>query len=129
MVNKKGEVKIGDFGLCRDLGKKGKPLTIKVMTLLYRAVEVLLGAPKYTNKVDMWSMGCILAELLICEPLFITARSPNNIIDLISARCGPSTEETWPGVTALKYYDELFPKKPVNAKGNLKDYIYKKNPK
>jgi cell division cycle 2-like protein len=64
LLNNRGEVKIADFGL----GRKFRPdytYTSKVVTLWYRAPELLLGTKQYTEKIDMWSVGCILAEFLI----------------------------------------------------------------
>jgi cyclin-dependent kinase 12/13 len=64
LLNSRGEVKIADFGL----GRKFRPdftYTSKVVTLWYRAPELLLGTKQYTEKIDMWSVGCILAEFLI----------------------------------------------------------------
>lgn len=128
LANKHGEVKVGDFGLGRQMCDKAKPLTIKVMTMIYRAPEVLLGMVNYTTKVDMWGLGCVLVEVLIGEPLFCTAKTPQHLIDQIFTRMGTPTEESWPGVTALQYYQELNPKKPPYD-GNITNYIFKKNPK
>ena len=67
-----GQVKIADFGLARTIGspRHKKKLTPRVITLWYRAPELLLGAKTYSFAVDMWSLGCILGELLACEPMF-----------------------------------------------------------
>jgi len=64
LLNNRGEVKIADFGL----GRRFRPdytYTSKVVTLWYRAPELLLGAKQYSEKIDMWSVGCIMAEFLI----------------------------------------------------------------
>lgn len=53
-----------DFGLARFFGVPPKKMTAKVVTLWYRAPEVLLGSPKLTTAIDMWATGCIFAELL-----------------------------------------------------------------
>lgn len=63
LLNNKGEVKIADFGL----GRRSRPdftYTSKVVTLWYRAPELLLGAKQYSEKIDMWSIGCIMAEFI-----------------------------------------------------------------
>lgn len=127
-MNKLGEVKVGDFGLGRDTTHKGKPLTVKVMTMIYRAPEVLFGTPNYSSKVDIWSLGCVLVELLIGEPLFCTAKTPAHLIDQIFTRVGTPTEESWPGLKNFPYYEDLNPKKPP-YEGNLSNFIFKKNPK
>ena len=127
LLNKHGEVKVGDFGLCRVNNHKGKPLTIKVMTMIYRAPEILLGMPNYTSQVDLWSVGCVFAELLISEPLFCTAKTPHHLLDQMFCRMGNQDESNWPGITQLPFFEELNPKKAYE--GNLASFMYKKNPK
>ncbi|EKC98018.1 cell division cycle 2 [Trichosporon asahii var. asahii CBS 8904] len=63
-------IKVADFGLARKFGDPLGEMTQLVVTLWYRSPELLLGAKKYTTAVDMWSVGCIFAELLQKEPLF-----------------------------------------------------------
>jgi serine/threonine protein kinase len=69
LVDKAGHVKVADFGLAK-VFKNKKYLTVKVVTLWYRAPEILLGNRAYDSKIDVWSAGCILAELLLRKPLF-----------------------------------------------------------
>lgn len=68
LYNNKGQLKICDFGLARKCWKK--PYTIKVVTLWYRAPEILLKMPKYNHKIDIWSVGCIFSEILLKDQLF-----------------------------------------------------------
>lgn len=63
LINKSGIVKIADFGLAREFQIPEKPLTRKVVTLWYRAPELLVEWSKYGKDVDTWSIGCIIAEL------------------------------------------------------------------
>lgn len=70
MLYKQGILKIADFGLAREYGSPLKPYTQLVVTLWYRAPELLLGAKQYSTAIDMWSVGCIFAELLTCTALF-----------------------------------------------------------
>ena len=63
-------LQIGDFGLAREFGDPLKPYTAVVVTLWYRAPELLLGTKLYSTPVDMWSVGCIFGEFLKLEPLF-----------------------------------------------------------
>ena len=63
-------VKIADFGLARSFGLPLKSYTHEVVTLWYRAPEVILNASEYTKAVDIWSIGCIFAELIGRTPLF-----------------------------------------------------------
>ncbi len=70
LLSHKGILKVGDFGLAREYGSPLKPYTPVVVTLWYRAPELLLGVKEYSTAVDMWSVGCIFAEFLIHKPLF-----------------------------------------------------------
>ncbi|MCO5587265.1 hypothetical protein L7F22_041212 [Adiantum nelumboides] len=70
LLNNRGELKICDFGLARQYGSPLKTYTHMVVTLWYRAPELLLGCKQYSTAVDMWSLGCIMAEFLAKEPLF-----------------------------------------------------------
>ena len=67
-----GTVKVGDFGLARVFQAPLRPLADNgvVVTIWYRAPELLLGAHHYTRAVDMWAAGCIMAELMTLRPLF-----------------------------------------------------------
>ena len=67
---KNGVLKIADFGLARYYDLKPKDYTEEVVTLWYRAPELLLGVKKYSCSVDMWSIGCILGELYGKVPIF-----------------------------------------------------------
>jgi serine/threonine protein kinase len=65
---------VADFGLARLLSNPDKALTPEVETLWYRAPEVLLGQAKYGLQADMWSVGCIMAEMYLRKPLFFGNR-------------------------------------------------------
>ncbi len=72
LVNRQHDIKIADFGLGRPIHPNAKaPLTNQVVTLWYRAPELLLGERKYGPGIDMWSCGCLLAELMTGKPLFV----------------------------------------------------------
>lgn len=70
LLNKNGTLKIADFGLARKYSDPLKNYTKLVVTLWYRAPELLLNCNKYGPSIDVWSCGCILAELILREPLF-----------------------------------------------------------
>jgi len=70
LIDSNGTLKIADFGLATSFDPDNQqPLTSRVATLWYRPPELLLGATKYGPSVDMWSTGCILAELLAGKPI------------------------------------------------------------
>ncbi|TFK94313.1 Pkinase-domain-containing protein [Polyporus arcularius HHB13444] len=102
LMNNRGTIKVADFGLAR---RYGDPvgvggLTQLVVTLWYRAPEILLGATTYSTAVDMWSVGCIFAELLLNEPLF-QAKGEIELISMIFKLLGPPTKETWPDYNTM----------------------------
>jgi serine/threonine protein kinase len=63
-------VKIADFGLARTFSIPIRPYTHEVVTLWYRAPEILLGSLEYSTPIDIWSLGCIFAELVTKNTLF-----------------------------------------------------------
>ena len=70
-LSDKGQLKIGDFGLARHItDDPERPMTTQVVTRWYRAPELLLAVPLYCFGVDMWSIGCIIAEICLKNPLF-----------------------------------------------------------
>lgn len=70
LVDNNGNLKIGDFGLATFYQTNQKqPLTSRVVTLWYRPPELLLGSSDYGVSVDLWSSGCILAELFAGKPI------------------------------------------------------------
>lgn len=64
LVNRNGLLKLADFGLARAFGIPLRSYTHEVVTLWYKAPEVLLGTKFYTTSVDIWSVGCIFAEMV-----------------------------------------------------------------
>lgn len=70
LVNKYGVVKLADFGLARNILKTDGYMTRNVCTVWYRSPELLYGSSCYGKEIDMWSLGCVLAEILTGEPLF-----------------------------------------------------------
>lgn len=70
LVNDKGEVVITDFDLARKIPAEFKNMTKNLITRWYRPPEILYGSDTYTNSVDIWSFGCLAAELINESPLF-----------------------------------------------------------
>ncbi|KAI6194110.1 Cyclin-dependent kinase 10 [Aphelenchoides besseyi] len=68
LMNAYGILKIGDFGLSRLFGRPSMAMTPQVVTLWYRAPELLLGSAFQDTGIDMWAAGCIMAELLLHKP-------------------------------------------------------------
>ncbi|NXI07766.1 MK15 kinase, partial [Irena cyanogastra] len=91
-------VKLCDFGLARSLRHQGEPrpgpaLTEYVATRWYRAPEILLASRRYTKGVDMWSIGCILGEMLLGKPLFPGTSTINQIEQILRVIPAPSPED------------------------------------
>lgn len=95
LINKKGELKIADWGLARSWNSEMKRLTNPVITLWYRPPELLLGYVAYTPKIDMWSVGCIIAEMFRRSGL-LKSKTEAEQLELIFRTCGTPTAESWP---------------------------------
>lgn len=97
LLNSECHVKVADFGLARSLDIKDTDtipiLTDYVATRWYRAPEILLGSNKYTKGVDMWSMGCILAELLLGKPVFPGTSTLNQLERVMELIGRPKKED------------------------------------
>ncbi|KAB5590509.1 Cyclin-dependent kinase 5 [Ceratobasidium theobromae] len=102
-------LKLADFGLARAFGIPLRTYTHEVVTLWYRSPEVLLGSRHYSTAIDMWSVGCIVAEMVMHgQPLF-PGDSEIDQIFRIFRLLGTPNEEVWPGVSQLPDYKETFP--------------------
>lgn len=101
-------VKLADFGLARLSAIPNGPYTFEVVTLWYRAPELLLGANRYSTSVDVWSIGCIFAEMASGMPLF-PGRSDIDQLFKIFQRRGTPTADIWPAVMRLPHYNTEFP--------------------
>jgi serine/threonine protein kinase len=99
---------LADFGLARAFSTPLKVYTHEVVTLWYRAPEVLLGQAKYGPPMDIWSLGCIFSEMATGQALF-PGDSEIDTLFKIFQKLGTPTDEVWPGVTTLKDYKRQFP--------------------
>lgn len=108
LVNSHGILKVGDFGLAKFYGSPTRINTHQVVTRWYRAPELLYGARHYATGVDMWAVGCILAELLLRVP-FLPGDTDLNQLDKIFSVFGTPTEDLWPGVKLLPDYIQFKP--------------------
>ncbi|MCQ2817564.1 MAG: protein kinase [archaeon] len=85
-------VKLGDFGSSRILGENIRQVTPSVGTKWYKAPEIIFAKKNYTNKVDIWSFGCLIAELFLLEPLFPGA-TDFEMVNMIFSFLGFSKED------------------------------------
>eukprot|EP01087_Luapelamoeba_hula_P011905 TRINITY_DN32_c0_g1_i1.p1 TRINITY_DN32_c0_g1~~TRINITY_DN32_c0_g1_i1.p1 ORF type:complete len:299 (+),score=44.20 TRINITY_DN32_c0_g1_i1:123-1019(+) len=113
LINKKtGELKICDFGLARSSGIPVRSYSHEVVTLWYRAPDVLMGSRNYSTPIDLWSIGCIFAEMATGRPLFPGSNSTDQLLRIFKKRGTPS-EDVWPGVSKLPEFREDFPQYPA----------------
>lgn len=105
LINK-GILKVGDFGLAREFGSPLKHYTSKVVTLWYRAPELLLQTGKYSTPIDIWSIGCIFGELLTMKPLF-PGQSEIQQIQLIFEALGSPNEKLWPDYEKVRLANRI----------------------
>jgi len=99
-------VKLADFGLARYDTIPMKGYTNEVITLWYRPPEVLLGSRKYSGEIDMWSVGCIMAELLLAKPLFMGQNEEEQLSAIFSI-LGLPTPEEWPDLELLPEWSKF----------------------
>ncbi|XP_059649391.1 probable serine/threonine-protein kinase At1g54610 [Cornus florida] len=95
LIDNGGVLKIADFGLATIFNPSDKhPMTSRVVTLWYRAPELLLGATDYGVGIDLWSAGCIVAELLAGKPI-MPGRTEVEQLHKIYKLCGSPSDEYW----------------------------------
>ncbi|KAJ3326736.1 Cyclin-dependent kinase catalytic subunit [Blyttiomyces sp. JEL0837] len=109
LIDQLGTLKLADFGLARAFGIPLRTYTHEVVTLWYRSPEILLGSKHYSTAVDMWSVGCIFAEMVLKNPLFPGDSEIDEIFRIFRI-LGTPTEETWAGISQLPDYKETFPR-------------------
>ncbi|KAI9900917.1 hypothetical protein N3K66_005179 [Trichothecium roseum] len=128
MVNDSGRVKIGDLGLAR---RFDKPLASLfggdkvVVTIWYRAPELILGSYHYTPAIDLWAIGCIFAELLSLRPIFKGEEAKmdskkavpfqRNQMQRIVEVMGMPTKDRWPLLTSMPDYPQLSSVQPSSS--------------
>ena len=100
LLDNRGQLKVCDFGLARKYRDPIAAMTQEVVTLWYRAPELLYGEKKYDTKIDMWSVGCIFAELLLHKPL-MQGKSEQDQRDKICELLGSPDEDNWPKFNEL----------------------------
>lgn len=116
----RGKLAVCDFGLARRYGDPVGEYTRNVVTLWYRAPELLMGATTYSTELDCWSAGCVFAELLQKMPLF-AAKSEIDQLAEIFKLLGNPTQERWPGYDSLPFAKHL--KWKAHKRNRLRDKL------
>lgn len=114
MVTSSGRIKIGDLGLARTFDKPLQPLFTGdkvVVTIWYRAPELLLGARHYTPAIDLWAIGCIFAELMSLRPIFKGEEAKQDVKKIMPFQANQMTKigeilglpkhQEWPLMTSM----------------------------
>lgn len=100
LISKNGTLKIADWGLARSWNEQMVRLTNRVITLWYRPPELLLGCIQYTPKIDMWSVGCIIAEMFRRSG-FLRGATEAHQLELIFQTAGTPDVQSWPNIHKL----------------------------
>lgn len=117
LLSNNHQVKLADFGLARSSisadGREGRfDLTNNVITMWYKPPELLLGAVRYTNAIDVWSTGCVLAELELGRPLF-PGNNENKQLELIFRGIGSPVISSWNELNELPNYETMYKLLPM----------------
>lgn len=105
LIASNGSIKLADFGLARSFADPFQRMTYNTITIWYRPPELFFQAHHYGGKVDVWSCGCVFAELIARDVLFRAwPENEINMVKLICEKVGTPTEENWPGVSKLRGY-------------------------
>ncbi|KAL2357266.1 putative cyclin-dependent protein kinase [Cryomyces antarcticus] len=107
LINNKGQLKLADFGLARAFGIPVNTFSNEVVTLWYRAPDVLLGSRTYNTSIDIWSAGCIMAEMYSGRPLFPGTTNEDQLQKIFRLMGTPS-ERSWPGISQFPEYKANF---------------------
>ncbi|KAJ8655813.1 hypothetical protein O0I10_008477 [Lichtheimia ornata] len=108
LLDRHGKLIIADLGLSRAFGVPMRTYTHQVITLWYRPPEILLGSRYYSTAVDMWSVGCIFAEMMIMRPLFPGDSQIDELFKIFRI-LGTPDEDAWAGVTMMPDFSATFP--------------------
>ena len=111
LVHRSGRVCLCDFGLARSYQQPLRELTQLVVTLWYRAPELLFGETRYGPGIDMWAIGCIFGEL-ICKEAILEGQGELDQVDKIFSFVGTPTKENWPTFEELPSASMFRWKKP-----------------
>lgn len=85
-------LKLCDFGSAKKL-IKGEPNVAYICSRYYRAPELIFGNPDYDTQIDVWSVGCVIAELMLGQPIFPGDNSVDQLVEIIKKLGTPSKEQ------------------------------------
>eukprot|EP00924_Labyrinthula_sp_SR-Ha-C_P014851 snap_masked-scaffold_9-processed-gene-0.8-mRNA-1 protein AED:0.40 eAED:0.40 QI:0/-1/0/1/-1/1/1/0/300 len=124
LLNSDGVLKIADFGLSRSFQLETPSFANEIITLWYRPPEVLLGSVTYDSSVDIWSAGCIFAEMAMCKPLFYGTNESRQLQEIFIILGTPNAQSFPTALTLPKWKNEMaivtFTKKSLDlCLGNL----------
>jgi cyclin-dependent kinase len=122
LVSKDGCLKLADFGLARAFGIPVKNYTHEVVTLWYRPPDILMGSKTYSTQIDMWSVGCIFAEMVSGRPLFKGENEKDQLNKIFKIKGTPDPEK-WPGMKDLPLYGDLKDDIPLYDPKDLAEYV------
>lgn len=108
LIDKEGNLKIADFGLSKVFEYSNSKYSHDIITLWYRPPEVLLGCNEYNSSIDIWSFGCIFAEMLLGKPFFQGDSEIGQIFKIFE-KMGTPSEENWPGINNFPHFKFSFP--------------------
>ena len=97
LVNSKGQLKLADFV---------KTYSTEVVTLWYRAPDVLLGSRINDASIDIWSAGCVIAEMCTGRALFPSTTNDDQLMRILR---GTPSERSWPGISQYSRHEKSFP--------------------
>ena len=114
MLLKGKKLKLTDFGLCEEI-KSIPPYTDYIGTRFYRAPECILQSTNYNSSIDIWSLGCIMAEMYLHPYPIFAGNNENEVLYKICSILGTPTNEVWnEGIEQAKLIGIKFPNSPGN---------------
>lgn len=114
LVDSSGRLKLADWGMARAFSRFERAYTPIVVTLWYRSPELLMGLEQYGPPLDMWSVGCIIMEMITRRAPFTGDSEIAQLMAIFRLK-GTPTEETWPGISTLPHYQYKFSSYPGNT--------------